>query len=104
MKIPKEITIGKIKFKIKRIFNWLGFRRYGRFNPLKKDISIKRMLKKHPDWEKKVFFHELSHGIIDDMETNWPSISKFRSDEDFIMELGMHMKKIYEDLFEANQK
>lgn len=50
------------------------------------------------------FFHEMAHGILKEMEFNYPQITKFRSDENFTQELGLCLRKLFLHLLEEQEK
>ena len=104
MKIPKQITIGKVVYKIKRIFKWFGKAQVGGMNFVKETLLLRKELKKNPEWESRVFFHEIGHAILRAMETNFPFLAKHSHDEDFVNELSLHIKKVYEELIEEQNR
>ena len=46
------------------------------------------------------FFHEIAHGILKELEFNYPAITKYRNDELFTQELGLMLRKTFLDLIQ----
>lgn len=99
MKIPEKVKIGKYDYNIKkvRIIDWKNIGVVGQINYSNKLIKLK-MCKKDHRMNEDVFFHEVAHGILKELEFNHPKMSKFRNDEDFVQELGLILRKTFIDL------
>ena len=44
------------------------------------------------------FFHEIAHGILKELEFNYPKMSSFRNNESFVQEMGLTLRKTFIDL------
>ena len=44
------------------------------------------------------------HGILREMEFNYPQLTKFRTDEEFVQELGLCLRKVFFDLLKEQEK
>ena len=103
MDIPKQITIGEktYRVKIKQFVDLFNKNINGNINysggmlKIKKSSDIRVM--------EEVFFHELAHGIMKEMEFNYPKITKFRNDEVFTQELGLILRKMFLELLEKQK-
>jgi len=98
VKIPKKVRIGNHYYNIKkvRVVDWKNKDVAGDIN-----YGIKRVrLKKFKDerMNQEIFFHEVAHGILKELEFNYPQIIKFRNDEIFVQELGLTLRKTVIDL------
>jgi len=101
MTIPKKVKIGESEYSVKRTRfvggkNWSGFINYH-----DRKIKIKPGYSERE--EEDVFFHEIAHGILKEMEFNHPQINKFRGDEQFIQELGLLIRKTFKSLNEEKK-
>ncbi len=96
MIIPNKITIGK---SIYNVFNrYLFFRSHaGIINYFEKEIVLKRKYNKGRTGES-TFFHEVSHGIVNELQYNYPKIIPLKDDEDFVQELGLLLRRVFMDL------
>ena len=97
MELPKTITIGEKEYEVK--FSNFFFQPRGvagQINYVSETIKIK------PSNDERMtettFFHELAHGIFYELESNHPTVTKFRSDENFINELALHLLLVYKQL------
>jgi hypothetical protein len=103
MKIPKKIKIGGTEYRVKekRLINWnsniSGQIRYGSNTLILKKSASERA-------EQDSFFHEIAHGILREMAYNYPKITKFQNDEDFVQELGLVLRKTFLDLLSKNKE
>ena len=97
MKIPRTILIGNSDYKIIRkdwVFNKvLG----GEINYDAKTIKIRKGDKGIME---DTFFHEMAHGVMKEMEYNYPQVTKYRNDDDFIQELGLTLRKTFKSLLD----
>lgn len=103
MKIPNKLIIGETQYKIKmkRVINWnkeIGGQINYNYNLL---ILKKGMSKKILESS---FFHEIAHGILKELEFNYPKISNFRDNEKFVQEMGLVLRKTFLDLLEKQEK
>lgn len=51
-----------------------------------------------------IFFHEISHGVIKELEYNHPRIAVFRTNEAFVQEMGLILRKTFLELLESQVK
>ena len=103
MIIPDKITIGVKEYRVKRLrfielfnSNIQGQICYGEGVLKIKNVGDERATEE-------VFFHELAHGILHEMEFNYPQITKFRNDEQFTQELGLVLRKTFLELIEGQK-
>lgn len=105
MIIPKKIRIGKYYYQVKRckIVDWSNSNVVGNIHYGDKKIRLKKF-----DIDKRIneinFFHEVAHGIIKELEFNYPKISIFRNNEKFIQEFGLVMRNFFLDLIKRQKK
>lgn len=103
MKIPKNVKIGKLLYKIeicKRINKQNSL--MGRVDYQDKKIKILKMSDNRQI--EMVLFHEIAHGIIGELEFNYPKISIFKDDEIFIGEFTLLLRKTFLDLLDKQDK
>ena len=98
MNIPNKITIGMKEYsiKIKYFVDLFHSNVYGNINYMDGVMKIKKV-----DDERAMedtFFHEIAHGLMKEMEFNYPQMVKFRNDEKFIQELGLHLRNTFMEL------
>ena len=105
MKIPDKIRIGKYNYNIKkvRIIDWTNSNIDGQISYSSKMMKIK-INKKDERITESTFFHEIVHGILKELEYNYPKISSFRSNESFVQELALILRKTFIDLLDAQEK
>ena len=103
MKIPKWVIIGETTYrvKIKRFVDFFNSNIQGNINYSNDVLKIKKGSDNRIMED--VFFHEIAHGILKDMEFNYPQITKFRNDEQFTQELGLNLRKLFLDLLEKQK-
>lgn len=104
MKFPKRIKIGDYYYSIKKmkIVDWNNFKVDGQVNYFRKTIKVKAN-EKHKKMEEETLFHEIAHGLMKELEYNYPKLVKFRNDEDFTQEFGLMLRKIFVELLEAQE-
>jgi hypothetical protein len=104
MKIPSKISIGEITYRIKirRFVNFFNSDIHGSINY--GDAIIKLKQQSSDRTTEDIFFHELAHGILKEIEYNYPQIVKFRNDEKFVQEMGLTLRKSFLDLLEHMYK
>lgn len=104
MKIPDKIKIGKHYYSIRkvRIVDWKNCAVVGFINYRDKKIKLKKFDDDHRMYES-IFFHEMGHGILKELEYNHPKTVKFRQDEDFVQELGLMLRKTFLDLLKSQE-
>ena len=102
MEIPNKIKIGSYYYNIKkvRIVEWGNNDIAGQINYTDKVIKLRKFNKDEKVTED-ILFHEIAHGVLKELEFNYPQISKFRNDEDFTQEFGLNLRKIFKELLEA---
>lgn len=101
MKIPHKILIGESLYQVKQT-KFISMSKesiVALINYDKKLIKLKsikdtRLLEDH-------FFHEVSHGLLKELEFNHPKISNFRTNEAFIQELGLTLRITFLDLLKS---
>jgi hypothetical protein len=97
MRIPKRILIGQHYYNISKC--WLiDWKRdlAGQINYITKELKL---LKNTDDKEiEGTFFHEVAHGLLRELEFNYPKITAYRHDEKFVQELGLNLRKTFLDL------
>ncbi len=100
MIIPKNIVIGGRKYNIKqkRIIDWRNKSVVGQISYYSKNMKIQKM--DDGKYKEDIFFHEIAHGVLKELEFNFPKISKFRNNEEFVQELGLTLRKTFLDLLE----
>ena len=93
MLIPKKVRIGDRNFRVKveRIIDWSNNGVAGQINFSNGVLKIKKNLTEKE--EESTFFHEIAHGILKEMEFNYPFLTKYRNDEVFVQEFGLLMRK-----------
>jgi hypothetical protein len=102
LKIPKKIRIGESEYNVKkcRIIDWNG-KLAGQINYGSKVMKMKEFEDERVTEE--TFFHEMSHGVLKELEFNHPAITRFRNDETFVQEMGLLLRKAFLDLL-SNQE
>lgn len=103
MKYPKTINIGNKVYKIKVLkflerFWFLKHNMAANINY--KDNLIKTVEFDDPKENEANLFHEITHGILREMEFNHPGIITYRNNEVFVEELGLALRKTFIDLHE----
>lgn len=103
MKIPKEITIGKKKYKIQlaRFVDFFNSGVHGNINYSDGILKIKDTGDERNTED--LFFHELAHGILKELEFNYPKVAWLRNDEVFTQELGLLLRKSFLELLEKQK-
>jgi len=103
MIIPKKITIGNKEYhiKIQYFVDLFHSNIYGNINYMEGVMKIKKV--KDNRAMEDTFFHELAHGLLKEMEFNYPSMVKFRNDEKFVQELGLHIRNVFIELLEKQK-
>jgi len=105
MNIQNKIKIGEHFYNIKkvRILDWKNKNVVGNINYATKLMKLKKL---GPDKRiyQDTFFHEVAHGILKELEFNYPRMQKFRNDECFVQELGLNLRKTFIDLLENQEK
>lgn len=104
MKIPKKLLIGDRLYRIKNklmFVNLFDSDISGNINYNTNIMKIKKV--KDNKTEEDIFFHEVTHGILKELEFNHPKIVKFRNDEEFVQEMGLILRKIFLDLMEKQK-
>lgn len=102
MKIPEKITIGQSEYKIKhckcidRSDNISG-----QINYRSKVIKLVKQ-KDDERMNETTFFHEIVHGLLQELEYNHPKITAFRRDEVFTQELALMLRNTFLELSETN--
>ena len=98
MKIPSNLKIGATIYKIivKRFIKFSNPNIAGNINYNKRLITIKKTTDQRATED--IFFHELAHGLLKEMEFNYPAVTKFRHDELFTQELGLNLRKMFLEL------
>lgn len=103
MKIPNKVMIGEYYYSVKQVqlIDWdrsIG----GQINYNTKTIKLK------PGVDKKItestFFHEIAHGLLKELEYNHPKITAFRSNETFVEEMGLQLRKTFVDLLNGGRE
>lgn len=104
MKIPKKIKIGEHFYDVNRvrIVDWRNSNVTGQINYATKKMKLKNC-KKDKRITQDTFFHEVTHGILKELEFNYPKILKFRNDEKFVQEFGLTLRKTFLDLLESQE-
>lgn len=104
MKIPERIKIGEHYYDVRKVLivDWKNRSVSGDINYGTKLMRLKTF-KKDDRINQDIFFHEIAHGILKELEFNHPQISKFRNDEDFVQELGLTLRKTFLDLLESQE-
>ena len=115
MKIPSSIKIGNKEYAIKEVkivnfFNTLNPLRLfkdggtiiGQICKDNKDIRLQKDLK--PKKKKMVFFHELAHGIMWEMEKSHPQVSAWRDDEVFTDKFGRMLSRTFDNLMKSQNQ
>lgn len=102
MKIPTKIKIGETEYKVNEKKFYFNDLTGGSINFNLSKIVIRKTLPSKKEREA-VFFHEIAHGILKELEFNHPKISPFRSNEVFVQELGLVLRKTFLDLFEKQE-
>jgi len=85
-----------------RTVDWTNTAIVGSVNYGDKLIKIKKC-KKDERITQDTFFHEIAHAILKELEFNHPQITKFRSDEIFVQELGLTLRKTFIDLLKSQE-
>ena len=103
IKIPETLRIGGTIYKIKRK-RTIGFDSNigGNINYNTDTMSMRK--KMNPKTTESVFFHEVAHGVLKEMEFNFPKMSTFRNDETFVQELGLVLRNTFIDLLNKQDK
>lgn len=98
-KLPKTIKIGESNYKIKivKIID-LSNNVVGQINHFTKTIKIK--LGKDERLNEETFFHELTHGMLKELEFNYPKVSNLRCNEKFVQEMGLTLRTMFLSLKE----
>ena len=98
MKMPKRVRIGESTYiiKMQHFIDFLNLGISGKINYSKKVVKIKKTSDKR--MMEDVFFHEIAHGVLKEMEFNYPQLTKFRNDEAFTQELGLHLRTLFLNL------
>lgn len=104
MIIPKKIKIGNHYYDVKKvkIVDWTNRDVIGNINYGKKRMKFKSF-EKDERTDEDIFFHEISHGLLKELEFNHPKISVFRNDEVFVQEMGLTLRKTFLDLLESQE-
>jgi len=97
MEIPRLITIGEKTYDVSKTRFFLRPSTISGEIRYHEDKILVRNSLDTRDAER-TFFHELAHGIFYELESNHPTITKFRSDENFINELALHLLLVYKQL------
>lgn len=93
MIIPDKIKIGDTEYKVRnKKFKEIG----GQINYSNRTLDIHRS--NFDRAREDTFFHEVSHGILKELEFNHPKIICFRNNEDFTQEMGLILRKTVLDL------
>jgi hypothetical protein len=50
------------------------------------------------------FFHEIAHGILKELEFNYPNVHILRNNEEFTHELGLNLRQIFLQLLDEQRK
>ena len=97
MIIPKKIKIGDMEYNVReKMFLFKDKSIAGNISYGNLDMSIRSgMIDKSKE---DVFFHEITHGILKELEFNHPKITHFRNNEDFVQEMGLLLRKTFLDL------
>lgn len=105
MIIPEKIKIGEHYYDVKkvRIVDWSNSFISGNIHYGKKLMKLK-VWEKDERLTQDTFFHEVAHAILKELEFNHPQISNFRTNEDFVQELGLTLRKAFLDLLESQEK
>lgn len=102
MIIPKTIKIGETDYKISEsLFLFREKSLCGEITYHRKKMKIR--LNQTNRGKEDTFFHEVAHGILKELEFNYPKITLLRNDEDFVQELGLLMRKTFLDLMEKQK-
>ena len=104
MIIPKKIKIGETNYniKFKRVVDWTNKKVTGEINYGEGIMKIKNH-KQGDKFKEDIFFHEMAHGVLKELEFNHPKISKFRCDELFVQEMGLTLRKTFLDLLKSQK-
>jgi hypothetical protein len=102
MIIPKKIMIGETEYKVKKKTLLFPTNLGGQINYFHQKLTIRKGGSERN--EEDIFFHEIAHGILKEIEYNHPSITKFRNDEQFVQEMGLIMRKTFKSLISQQQK
>ncbi len=102
MKIPKKIKIGEVEYTISQKRYFFNKTIGGSINYGEKTLDIK----KNTDQKIKedTFFHEISHGVLKELEFNHPKVSKFRNNEGFVQEMGLILRTTFLDLLRQQRR
>ncbi len=101
MEIPKKIKIGEKEYKVYEKRYYFNDSLGGQINYNLNTLGIRKNL---DDRDKQVtFFHEVSHGILKELEFNHPKITTFRNNEDFVQEMGLILRKMFLDLLKKQK-
>lgn len=99
MIIPDKIKIGRNYYTIKKVKHmvWGDTSIVGKINYGDKLMKLK-MYKRDNISNQDTFFHEVAHGLLKELEFNYPQMVKFRNDESFTQELGLTLRITFLDL------
>ncbi len=98
MKIPKKIKIGNKEYNIKKTNFYFNDTLGGQINYNTDTIKIK-----NGNQEEITFFHEIAHGILKELEFNYPKMVAFRNNESFTHELGLTLMSTFLDLLKKQE-
>ena len=101
MKIPTKIKIGEVEYKVSEKKFYFNDNISGNINYNLAQINIRKTLSSKE--KEATFFHEIAHGILKELEFNHPKISPFRSNEDFVQEMGLTLRKAFLDLLKKQE-
>lgn len=96
MNFPKEIKIGDKEYKVKEKRYLFQYGVGGNIDYHRGVGGIRKGIK--GKYKEEVFFHEIAHGVLKDLEFNYPKVSAFRNDEKFVQEMGLILRKTFLDL------
>lgn len=101
--IPKKIRIGGTDYKISQPWrvDWRNSHVSGQINYDSEEIKLKKGVAERS--KEDTFFHEIAHGVLKEMEFNYPRINKFRMNEGFVQELGLVLRKTFLDLLKKQK-
>lgn len=97
MKIPNKIKIGSSLYDIKKKhFFTSNPQQLGKIDYYDRKMYIKIL----PDKRRteQIFFHEIAHGLLKELEFNYPQLSCFKNNERFTQELGLMLRNLFVEL------
>lgn len=93
MMLPENVKIGKKEYLIRQCRYLFNDSIGGSINYNTNKIKVRRSMDSIE--KERCLFHEIAHGVIHEMILNYPQLAKFKSDEAFIDELGLTLRKTF---------